>query len=154
MLSEKLKAPNFKLKDKDGQEHQLNKINSKFTIIYFYPKDNTPGCTIEAKMFNKYLENFEKMDTKIIGISGGDEKSKTKFCEKHDLKLLLLSDPEFEVSKAYKAYGEKFFMGRRFMGIHRYTYVLDKNKKVIKLYDRVKPADHPIEVLNFIKEQK
>ena len=154
MLKENTKAPDFKLKDKNSKEHQISKIKSDFFVVYFYPKDNTPGCTIEAGMFNKHLPEFKKLKTQIIGISGGDEKSKTKFCEKHDLKLLLLSDPEFIVSKKYKVYGEKSFMGRKFKGINRQTYVLDRGLKIIKTFDKVKVGEHALEVLKFIKEQK
>lgn len=146
-----MKAKNFKLKDKDGKEHTLNKIEANFTVVYFYPKDNTPGCTVEAIEFSKDLKKFEKLGATIIGISGGDEKTKTKFCEKHDLKVILLSDPDFEISKKYGAYGLKKFMGREYDGIYRYTFLLDKNKNIIKKYEDVKPAQHSKEVLNDIK---
>ena len=154
MLKENSKAPHFKLKDKDENEHQLSKIKADYFVVYFYPKDNTPGCTIEAGMFNKNLKEFKDLKTQIIGISGGDEKSKTKFCEKHDLKLLLLSDTDFSVSKKYQVYGEKSFMGKKYMGINRITYILDKNLKIIKFYNKVKPFVHANEVLEFIKNQK
>lgn len=146
------KAPEFSLKDKDSKFHSLKEINSNFIVLYFYPKDSTPGCTIEAQQFNKDLSNFKKLNTTIIGISGGDEKSKTKFCEKHNLKLLLLSDPDFKISKEYNVYGEKSFMGKRFLGIFRTTFILDKNHKIIKIYDKVNPQAHSEEVLSFIKQ--
>lgn len=152
MIKEKMegkKAPDFRLKDKDGKVHQLS--NSNFFVIYFYPKDNTPGCTIEANQFNSKLKEFEKLDVQIIGISGGDEKSKTKFCEKHGLKILLLSDTDFAVSKKFGVYGEKLFMGRKYMGINRVTFILDRKRKVIKIFEKVKPAAHAEEVLEFIK---
>ena len=148
-----IKAPEFSLKDKDGRFHSLKNIKSKFTIVYFYPKDNTPGCTIEAKTFSNSLREFEKLNTKVIGISGGDEKSKNKFCEKHNLKLILLSDPEFKVSQSYNVYGEKSFMGRKYMGIFRQTFILDKDKKIVKIFEKVKPLKHVKEVLEFLKEQ-
>ena len=151
MLKENTKAPDFKLKDKDGKEHSLKDINNDYTIIYFYPKDNTSGCTIEANMFNKDLDKFKKVNATIIGMSGGDEKTKTKFCEKHDLKILLLSDTDFLVSTKYGVYGEKSFMGRKYMGISRITFILNKDKKIIKIYEKVKPAEHSTEVLEFIK---
>lgn len=153
LLKEGVKAPSFSLKDKDNQVHNLKDINSDFIVIYFYPKDNTPGCTIEANMFNKDLDKFKKLNTTIIGISGGDSKSKTKFCEKHDLKLLLLSDTDFKVSEKFGVYGEKKFMGRTYMGINRVTFTLDKNKYVIKVFQKVKPPIHSKEVLEFIKSQ-
>ncbi len=145
------KAPEFSLKDKDCKIHSLKDIKSKYTIIYFYPRDNTPGCTIEANEFNKYLKHFKKLNTTIIGISGGDEKSKTKFCDTHNLEFTLLSDTDYKVSDKYGVYGEKSFMGRKFMGISRTTFILNKSKKIIKIYDKVKPLTHSNEVLEFIK---
>ena len=144
-------APDFSLRDKGGEIHSLNEVNSDYVIVYFYPKDNTPGCTIEAKDFSRDIGEFKKLNTTIIGISGGDEKSKTKFCEKEDLKILLLSDSDFSVSNNYGVYGEKTFMGRKYMGISRWTFVLNKEHKIIKIYDKVKPGIHSEEVLEFIK---
>ena len=151
MLKEGEQAPDFSLRDKDSNIHSLSEINSDYVLIYFYPKDSTPGCTIEAQEFSKDIEEFNKLNTTIIGISGGDEKSKTKFCEKHDLKILLLSDTDFSVSNNYGVYGEKSFMGRKYMGISRWTFVLNKDHKIIKIYDKVKPAEHSQEVLEFIR---
>lgn len=147
------KAPDFTLKDKNEQEYKLSKIAADYTVVYFYPKDNTPGCTIEAKNFDSNMDKFETLNTQIIGISGQDEASKKKFCEKHDLNLLLLADSDFEVSKKYGVYGKKKFMGREYMGINRETFVLDKDKKVLKHYKKVKPKEHSEEVLEFIKNQ-
>jgi len=144
-------APDFSLKDKDSNTISLNEIDSEHTIIYFYPKDNTPGCTIEANDFTSHQKDFNKLNTKIIGISGGDEKSKEKFCMTHNIKITLLSDPDFKTSTKYGVYGEKSFMGRKFMGIKRFTFILDKNKKIIKIYPNVKAKDHAEEVLEFIK---
>lgn len=152
MLKEGEQAPDFSLRDKDSNIHSLSEINSDHVVIYFYPKDSTPGCIIEAQEFSKDIEEFDKLNIRIIGISGGDEKSKTKFCEKHDLKILLLSDSDFSVSNNYGVYGEKSFMGRKYMGISRWTFVLNKDHKIIKIYDKVKPELHSQEVLEFIKE--
>ena len=151
MLKEGEQAPDFSLRDKDSNIHSLSEINSDYVLIYFYPKDSTPGCTIEAQEFSKDIEEFNELNTNIIGISGGDEKSKTKFCEKHNLKILLLSDSDFSVSNNYGVYGEKSFMGRKYMGISRWTFVLNKDHKIIKIYDKVKPAEHSQEVLEFIR---
>ena len=151
MLKEGEQALDFSLRDKDSNIHSLSEINSDHVVIYFYPKDSTPGCTIEAQEFSKDIEEFDKLNIKIIGISGGDEKSKTKFCEKHDLKILLLSDSDFSVSNNYGVYGEKSFIGRKYMGISRWTFVLNKDHKIIKIYDKVKPAEHSQEVLEFIR---
>ena len=151
MIKIKEQAPDFSLRDKDGEIHSLSEVNSDYVIVYFYPKDNTPGCTIEAKDFSRDIGEFEKLNTTIIGISGGDEKSKTKFCEKQNIKILLLSDSDFSVSNNYGVYGEKSFMGRKYMGISRWTFVLNKDHKIIKIYDKVKPAEHSQEVLEFIR---
>lgn len=147
------KALNFALKDKDGKLHKLEKINSSFIVLYFYPKDSTTGCTIEAREFSTALEKFASLNTTIIGISGGDEQTKKKFCDKNNLKITLLSDTDFKISKKYKVYGEKNFIGRKYFGIFRTTFILDKNKKIIKIYEKVNSRGHAQEVLDFIQEQ-
>ena len=144
-------AFDFKLKDKSGKFYSLKDIKGDHKIIYFYPKDDTPGCTIEAQAFTIDLNKFNKINAVIIGISGGDENSKRKFCEKYDLKILLLSDPDFNICRKYNVYGEKSFMGNKFLGIKRTTFVLDKNDRVIKIYENVKPEGHSEEVLKFLK---
>lgn len=154
MLQINDKAQEFALKNKDGRFHLLKNISAEYIILYFYPKDDTPGCTIEAKEFTNDLNKFEKLNVKIIGISGGDETTKKKFCDKYNLKILLLSDPDFSVCKKYGVYGEKSFMGKKFMGINRTTFVIDKNKKIVKVYEDVKPEDHSKEILEFIKNEK
>lgn len=151
VLKENQKASDFALKDKDGKLHKLSDIKTDYTVIYFYPKDNTPGCTIEANEFTELINDFKKLNAEIIGISGGDEESKRKFCDKHNLKIALLSDPNFEISKKYEVYGEKSFLGKKFLGINRTTFVLDKNKKIIRVYENVKALGHAEEVLNFVK---
>lgn len=148
------KAPAFKLMDKDGELYQLKDLLDEYTVIYFYPKDDTPGCTIEAQEFSKLLAQFKKLNVAVVGISGGDQKTKSKFCSKHKLKLLLLSDTDFSVSKKYEAYGEKSFMGKKFMGINRVTYLIDSKGKVIAAYDSVKAKGHADEILQYIKELK
>tara|TARA_Y100000031_G_scaffold107597_1_gene118444 strand:+ start:282 stop:749 length:468 start_codon:yes stop_codon:yes gene_type:complete len=150
-LKEGQSAPEFSLNDKSEKNHSLKDITNEYIVVYFYPKDNTPGCTIEAKRFSNTLKEFEKLNTTIIGISGGDQKSKTKFCDKHNLKLTLLSDPDFKVSESYGVYGEKSFMGKKYMGISRQTFILNKDHKIIKIYEKVKPLIHTKEVLEFIK---
>ena len=143
-------APNFALKDKDGKIHELNKIKSPYIILYFYPKDNTQGCTIEAIQFTNHLEELEKLGARVIGISGGDEKSKTLFCQKHNLHVILLSDSDFTVCKKYGVYGEKKFLGRLFNGIKRTTFII-QNGKIIHFFEKVYPLKHVQEVINYIK---
>jgi peroxiredoxin Q/BCP len=154
MLEIDKKAPTFKLNDKDGTPHSLSSIDTPYIVLFFYPKDNTPGCTIEARGFSEALAKFKRQDTTLIGISGGDERSKTKFCEKHDLGVLLLSDTDFSVSKKYGAYGPKQFMGKKFEGITRASFILGPDRKIIQNYPKVKPSEHPQEVLEFIKQHK
>ncbi len=145
------KAPDFELCDKRGKRRKLSSLMKDFTVLYFYPKDNTPGCTIEAKEFNKKLSRFKRLKAAVVGISGGDQKSKQQFCKKHGLKVDLLSDSDFKVSKKFGAYGLKSFMGKKFKGILRKTFILDKKRKVVKVYDKVTPVDHADEVLNLLK---
>lgn len=146
-------APDFILKDRLNQEHQLSKIKRK-KIVYFYPKDSTPGCTIESKGFSSLLEKFEELKATVIGISGGDNKSKEKFCADHNLKHVLLSDQDFKVSKNYEVYGQKSFMGKKYMGISRVTFILDENNRILKIFEKVVSMGHAKEVLKFLKELK
>ena len=144
-------AIDFSLDDKFGNINKLSNIKSKYKVIYFYPSDNTPGCTIQSKEFSDLISSFKKLDAEIIGISGGDKKSKEKFCSQHNLKLLLLSDTDFSVSKSYKVYGEKSFMGRKFLGIKRTTFILNKDNKIIEVFENVKPLGHAAKVLDYVK---
>lgn len=147
------KASNFKLNDQNKKEFQLKKQKNDFIVLYFYPKDDTPGCTIEARSFSKLKKQYTKLGAKIIGISGQDELSKKNFCNKYKLKITLLADEDFSVSKKYKVYKNKVFMGHLYKGISRTTFILDKDKKIIKKYDDVKVFGHAKEVLDFIKGQ-
>ena len=151
ILNEIDKVPEFSLPDKDGKIHSLKEVNSKYIVVYFYPTDNTPGCTIEAIEFTKALPELEKLGVTVFGITGGNQKSKEKFCRDHNLKVTLLSDTDFSVSKKYEVYGEKSFMGRTYMGIKRITFLLNNEHKVIKRFDEVKPQTHAQEIIEFIK---
>lgn len=148
-----VKAKNFTLEDKDGAVVELNSLKSQYVVLYFYPKDDTPGCTLEARDFSKLKAEFEARGAVILGISGGDAKTKQKFCDKHDLSITLLSDTDFAVSTAYGLYGEKSFMGKRYMGITRTTFILDKNKNIIHTFENVKPIGHAKEVLAWLDSQ-
>lgn len=152
MKKEGQKAPAFSLRDKDGETYSLKSIESEWLVVYFYPKDNTPGCTTEAVEFSKLLKKFEELGASVIGISGGNDKSKARFCDKHKLKVTLLSDPDFKVAEKYGSYGEKKFMGKTIVGIHRKTFVLDPDRRIAKIFDSVKAAGHAKEVLSTLKE--
>ena len=145
-----MKAPNFKLKSTSGKIVELNKVKSKFKIIYIYPKDNTSGCTIETNDFNKLLNKFEKLGCTIFGISKDSIESHDKWSNKLKLKFELLADEDKVSLKAYKVWAKKKFMGREFMGTVRSTFVIQKNK-IIKEWTNVKAAGHALEVLDFIK---
>lgn len=147
-------APKFSLPDRTGELCTLADLKGDYTVLFFYPKDSTPGCTIEAREFNQALKKFQKRKIAVIGISGGDQKSKEKFCSKQGLKLPMLSDSDFKTAAAYGVFGQKKFMGRTFNGIHRATYVLDKQLKVLKVFDKVSPAGHADEILDYISSLK
>ena len=143
-------APSFTLRDQNGAEVSLASIDTDFIILYFYPKDDTPGCTIEAREFSKLQRDFAKRAATVFGVSGGDSKSKAKFCQKYALRISLLADEDFVVAKRFGAYGQKSFMGRTFKGIRRSTFVLDKRKRIVKSFMSVKALGHAQEVLTFL----
>ena len=145
------KAKNIKLSSTSGKLFELKKNKSKYTVLYFYPKDDTPGCTLETNDFNSLLSKFKKLDCLILGISKDDLKSHNKFKKKYKVKFDLLSDEKKEAIKAFKVWGKKKFMGKEFMGLIRSTFVI-KNNKIIKEWRSVKVKDHAQEVLDFIKK--
>ena len=151
MIKENTKAPDFTLPSTNGENQKLRDLLGKYVVIYFYPKDDTPGCTIETNDFNKLLPKFKKLNCEIFGISKDTIKSHDKFREKFKIKFDLLSDEEIKVLKKYKVWGKKKFMGREFMGIIRSTILIDKKGKIIKVWDNVKVKDHAKEVLETLK---
>ena len=153
MIKNKFKAPNFKLLSTGDKEIELKKLNSKYIVLYFYPKDDTPGCTLETKDFNKLLNKFKKEDCLIFGISKDNIKSHEKFKKKYSVKFDLLADEDKKVMKLYKVWAKKKFMGREFMGTVRSTYLIDKNKKILNSWTNVKALGHANEVYDFIKSQ-
>ena len=144
------KAPNFNLISTSNKIIELKKIKSKYIVLYFYPKDDTPGCTLETKDFNLLLNKFKKLDCAIFGISKDDLKSHLKFKKKYNVKFELLADEKKEAIKAYKTWGKKKFMGREFVGQIRSTFLI-KDKKIINEWRNVKVKDHAKEVLNYLK---
>ncbi len=145
-------APGFSLKDKDGKTHQLNAAKADYTVLYFYPKDDTPGCTLEAKEFSSAMKDFKARNVAVVGVSGGNEETKASFCKKHKLSVPLVSDPGFKVAKSYGAFGKKSFMGRTFEGVFRKTFLLDKKGKIAHIFGAVKPEGHADEVLKAIDD--
>ena len=145
------KAPVFVLPSTSKEDYLLNNSTGKYVIIYFYPKDDTPGCTVEANDFNKLLSKFKKLECEVFGISKDSLKSHDKFRDKYKIKFDLLADEELKVIKKYKVWGKKKFMGREFMGVIRSTFLIDKKGKVLKVWNNVKVKDHAKEVLENLK---
>lgn len=145
------KAPEFKLKDQDGVEHSLSQYKGKQVLLYFYPKDDTPGCTTEACTIRDSFKEFENLGMVVLGVSRDDEKKHKKFQEKYKLPFTLLADTEGVVCEAYGVWQLKKFMGREYMGIARVSFLIDKEGKIKKVYETVKPAEHAREVLSDAK---
>ena len=147
MIKENIKAPIFKLPSTNKKNYSLKDSLGKYVVIYFYPKDDTPGCTIETNDFNKLLPKFKKLNCEVLGISKDDLKSHDKFKKKYKIKFDLLSDEKIEVLKKYKVWGKKKFMGREFMGVIRTSFLIDKKGKILRIWNNVKVKDHAKEVL-------
>ena len=143
------KAPNFKLISTSNEVVELNKIKSKLIVLYFYPKDDTPGCTLETKDFNSLISKFLKNNCNVYGISKDSLESHKKFKKKYKIKFDLLSDEKKIAIKKYKVWGKKQFMGKEFMGLIRSSFLI-KNKKIIKEWRSVRVKNHAQEVLNYI----
>ena len=148
MIKENTKAPVFNLPSTNIKEYSLKDSLGNYIVIYFYPKDDTPGCTIETNDFNKLLPKFKKLNCEILGISKDNLKSHDKFRDKYKIKFDLLADEEIKVLKKYKVWAKKKFMGREFMGIVRTTFLIDKKGKILKIWENVKVKDHAKEVLD------
>ena len=145
------KAPSFEIHATSVGKYSLKNSSGKYLVLYFYPKDDTPGCTIETNDFNKLISKFKKLNCEIYGISKDSIKSHEKFREKYKIKFDLLSDEDIKVLKKYKVWGKKKFMGREFMGIIRTTYLIDKKGKILRVWNNVKVKDHANEVLETLK---
>ena len=152
MIEENLKAPNFKLPSSNNKNFEIKKSFGKYLVIYFYPHDNTPGCTNEAKDFSKLYKEFKKLNCEIVGISKDSIVSHKKFISKFKIPFQLLSDEKIVTLKKYGAWGEKSMYGKKFMGIKRTTVLINLKGKIIKIWNNVKVKDHAKEVLNSLKE--
>ena len=150
-LKEKIKAPIFSIPSTDKNNYSLKDSLGKYIVIYFYPKDDTPGCTIETNDFNKLLPKFKKLNCEIFGISKDSINSHNKFRDKFKIKFNLLADEDLKVLKKYKVWGKKKFMGKEFMGILRTTFLIDKKGKIIKIWKNVRVKDHANEVLKTLQ---
>ena len=149
-----MKAYNFTLPSTSQNNYSLKNSIGKYVVLYFYPKDDTPGCTIETNDFNKLLPKFKKLNCEIYGISKDSLKSHDKFRDKYKIKFNLLADEEIKVIKKYKVWGKKKFLGREFMGIIRTTFLIDKKGRIIKIWENVKVKEHAKEVLKTLKNHQ
>ena len=142
MLEVGTKAPEFTLPDKDGNNVSLSDFRGKKVVLYFYPKDNTSGCTLEAKSLRDGKAELTRMGFRIIGVSPDSEKSHRSFCDKHDLNFTLLSDTDHSVCEAYGVWAEKSMYGRKYMGVLRTTFVIDEKGMIERVLDKVRTKDH------------
>lgn len=148
-LAEGSIAPDFTMVDKEGKAIKLSDLKGKKSaVVYFYPKDFTPGCTMEATEFSRDYKKFRDADIEIVGISPDDEESHQKFRAKMGMPYPLVADTENEVSKKYGVYGLKSFMGKEYMGVNRSTFLVDKSGRIVRIFRKVKPAGHSKEVLD------
>lgn len=147
VLSEGAKAPEFNLTDSEGNQHRLSDYEGETIVVYFYPKDDTPGCTKEACSFRDAYADFKEAGVEVIGISPDTEQSHKKFANKYDLPFTLLSDPDHQVSEAYGVWGLKKYMGREYEGIYRTTFIIGPDGEIKRVFENVKPSDHSQEVL-------
>lgn len=151
MIEAGTKAPDFTLKDKNGNEVSLSSFAGKKVVLYFYPKDNTPGCTRQACAFAGAYGEFKNTDVEIIGVSRDGVASHERFAEKYSLPFILLSDPELEAIKAYGVWQEKKLYGKLSMGVVRTTFIIDENGIVEKVMPKVKPDTNAEEVLEYLR---
>ena len=152
MLEVGTKAPLFTLQDKDGKEISLADYLGKKIVLYFYPRDNTPGCTRQACAFAAAYEEFKKQDITVIGISKDSVASHLKFAQKYDLPFLLLADPKLEAIQAYDVWKEKKLYGKVSMGVVRTTYIIDEQGIIEKVMPKVKPDTNAAEILEYLSK--
>lgn len=141
------KAPAFSAQDQNGQAVRLADLKGKSVVLYFYPKDLTPGCTVEACAFEKGIAALKKKGAVVLGVSKDGASSHKKFADKHGLTFSLLADEDLSIIKAYGAWGERSLYGRKFMGTLRITYIIGPDGKIAAAFPKVKPAEHATEVL-------
>lgn len=153
MLEVNRKAPDFTLSDKDGRQVSLSDFLGKKVVLYFYPKDNTPGCTRQACAFAAAYEQFKEQDVVVIGISKDSTASHQKFAQKYNLPFILLSDPELQAIQAYDVWQEKKLYGKVSMGVVRTTYIIDEQGNIEKVMPKVKPDTNAAEILDYLAKK-
>ncbi|WP_303926632.1 thioredoxin-dependent thiol peroxidase [Subdoligranulum variabile] len=154
MLEVGTKAPDFTLLDKDGNTVSLADFTGKRVVLYFYPRDNTPGCTRQACAFAQNFEDFRRQDIVVIGISKDSVASHLRFAQKYDLPFILLSDPELQAIQAYGVWQEKKLYGKVSMGVVRSTYIIDPQGLIEKVMPKVKPDTNAAEILAYLAEKQ
>ncbi len=154
MLKPGDKAPDFTLPDQEGTERSLSDYKGDWVLLYFYPKDDTPGCTAEACGIRDGYEEYGDEEITVLGVSTDSVKSHAKFATKYALPFTLLADAEKKVVAKYGVWGEKKFMGRDYMGTNRMSFLIDPKGKIAKVYDKVRPADHAAEVIADVRALK
>lgn len=154
MLNIGTKAPEFTLEDKDGNKVSMSDFKGKKVVIYFYPKDNTPGCTRQACAFRNAYEGFKNNDIQVIGISKDSIKSHQRFAEKHELPFILLSDPDLIAIKAFDVWKEKKMYGKTALGVVRATYIVDESGIIEKVFEKAKPDTNAQEILEYLEKQE
>jgi peroxiredoxin Q/BCP len=151
-IPEGVPAPNFKLEDEHGEPHELKEYLGKPVVLYFYPKDDTPGCTTEACNFRDNYSDYQKAGVVVLGVSPDTVKSHTKFKDKYNLPFTLLADPDHKVCEIYGVWGLKKKYGREYMGVLRTTFLINPDGMVAKVFEQVKPAEHSKEVLEAVSQ--
>lgn len=151
MLTVGMKAPDFELNDQNGAQVRLSDFSGKKVVLYFYPKDNTPGCTRQACAFAGAYAGFREKNVIVIGISKDSVASHVKFAQKYELPFILLSDPELQAIQAYDVWQEKKLYGKVSMGVVRATYVIDENGAIEKVIPKAKPDTNAAEILEYLK---
>jgi thioredoxin-dependent peroxiredoxin len=146
-------APDFTTTDQDGKKRSLSDFKGKRVILYFYPKDNTSGCTKEACAFRDHFDEFRRLGVEILGVSVDSEKSHQSFVQKHDLPFTLLADTDKRLVEAYGVWGEKHLYGKKYMGTNRVTYLIDEAGKIAAVFPKVKPDTHAEEILAVLQGQ-
>ncbi len=150
-LKEGDKAPDFNITDQNGKVHHIADYSGKKLILYFYPKDNTPGCTVQSCNLSSNYETLQKEGFEVLGVSADTEKKHQGFINKFNLAFNLLADTEREVLTKYGVWGEKKFMGKTYDGIHRTTFVIDENGIIVKIINKVKTKDHTQQILDSLE---
>ena len=153
LLKENIKAPDFELMDQEGKTHKLSDYKGKWVLLYFYPKDDTPGCTKEACAIRDSWAEFKKKNAVVLGVSVDSVKSHNKFHKKYKLPFTILADEEKKIVNQYGVWGEKKFMGKTYQGTNRVSYLISPAQKIVKIYEKGKPEMHAEEVLSDIESR-